>query len=94
MTKKHNFSVLTILDIEDWILDTVQYCEKVRDLDFISILDTIFSRLVKTPFPSTEEPGCGNVFQVGHCHRLQSPLGFSVKMEYVHALLEGFLGFQ
>ena len=51
-------------------------------------------RKVKTLLSSTEEPGCGNVFQVGHCHRLQSPLGLSVKMEYVHALLEGFLGFQ
>ena len=44
-TKNHNFSVSTILDIEDSILDTVRYCEKVRDLDFRSLLDTIFSRL-------------------------------------------------
>ena len=83
-----------ILDIGGSILDTLRYCEKFRDLGFRSILDTIFSRLVKTPFPSTEEPGCGNVFQVGHCHRLQSSLGLSVKMENMHALLEGFLGFQ
>ena len=46
--KNHNFSVSTILDIEDLILDTVRYCEKVQDLDFRSILDTIFSRLIKT----------------------------------------------
>ena len=44
----HNFSVSTILNIEDMILDTVRYCEKVRDLDFRSILDMIFSRLVET----------------------------------------------
>ena len=31
-------------------LDTVRYCEKVRDLDFISLLDTIFSRLVTTHY--------------------------------------------
>ena len=47
-TKNHNFSVSTILDIEDLILDTVRYCEKVQDLDFRSILDTIFSGLAKT----------------------------------------------
>ena len=46
--KNHNFSVSTILDIEDLILDTVRYCEKVQDLDFRSILDTIFSGLAKT----------------------------------------------
>ena len=34
-----------ILDIEDSILDTFHYCEKVRDLNFRSILDMIFSRL-------------------------------------------------
>ena len=34
-----------ILDIEALILDTVRYCEKVRDLDFRSIIDTIFPRL-------------------------------------------------
>ena len=39
-------SVSTILDIEDSILDTFPYCEKLRDLDFQSILDTIFSGLV------------------------------------------------
>ena len=45
--KNHNFSVSTILDIEDLILDTVRYCEKVRDLNFPSILDTIFSKLTQ-----------------------------------------------
>ena len=35
-----------ILNIEDLIIDTVRYCEKVRDLGFRSILDTIFSRLI------------------------------------------------
>ena len=44
----HSFSVSTIIDIEDSILDTVRYCEKVRDLDFRSLLDTIFSRLTPT----------------------------------------------
>ena len=46
--KNHTFSVSTILDFEDLILDTVRYNENVQDLDFISILDTIFSRLVAT----------------------------------------------
>ena len=35
-------------------------------------------RKVKTLFSSMEKPGCGNVFQVGHCHRLQCPLGLIV----------------
>ena len=46
--KNHNFSVSTILDIKDSILDTGQYCEKARDLDFRSICDAIFSGLVKS----------------------------------------------
>ena len=41
----HNFPESTILDIGRLILDTLQYCEKYRDLGFRSILDTIFSRL-------------------------------------------------
>ena len=46
--KNQHFSVSssTILYIEDSILDTFPYCEKLRDLDFQSILDTIFSGLV------------------------------------------------
>ena len=44
-------SVSTILDIEDSILDTFRYCEKVRDLGFRSIRDTIFSALRDTPPP-------------------------------------------
>ena len=43
--KNHNFSIPAILDIEDLVLDTVQFCEKVRDLGFPLILDTIISRL-------------------------------------------------
>ena len=37
-----------ILDIEDSILDTVRYCERVWDLDFRSTLDTILSRPLMT----------------------------------------------
>ena len=37
-----------ILDIEDSILDTVRYCERVWDLDFRSTLHTILSRPLMT----------------------------------------------
>ena len=58
--KNHNFSVSTILDIEDLILDTVRYCEKVQDLDFRSILDTIFSRLITV------------IRQIGFAHHIEA----------------------
>ena len=45
--KDHNFSVSAILDMEDSILNTFRFCEKVRDLGFRSIRDIIFSGLVK-----------------------------------------------
>ena len=49
MKKSQSLLVSTILDIEDLILDTFRYCEKVRDLGFRSIRDTIFSGLVGAP---------------------------------------------
>ena len=45
--KDHNFSASTILNMDDSVLNTFQYCEKVRDHRFRLIRDTIFSGLVK-----------------------------------------------
>ena len=46
--KKQYFSVLTIFNIEDWILNIFRYCEKVRNLGIRSTRDTIFWALVWT----------------------------------------------